>query len=61
MPLGLVMRVEPAKHEERGLSGYLVVCKDFRTISLFFLHPEALETMSSLFKHVLFPPKLRYA
>jgi hypothetical protein len=60
IPLGLVMRVETTKHEERALPGYLIVCKDFRTVSVFFLHPESLETMNSLFKHILFPPKIRY-
>jgi hypothetical protein len=53
-------KVESAKHEERDLSGFLLSCKDFRVISLFFLHPESLGTINSLFKHLLFPPKIGY-
>lgn len=54
------MRVEGAKHAQRGLIGYLLACKDFRTISLFFLNPEELESVSLLFKHILFPTTIRY-
>jgi hypothetical protein len=59
VPLGLVSRVESAKHEDRNLPGYSLVCKDFRTISIFFLHTEALEALSAHFKQVLFPQKIR--
>ena len=60
VPLSLLAKVESAKHEERDLSGFLLSCKDFRVISLFFLHPESLGTINSLFKHLLFPPKIGY-
>jgi hypothetical protein len=59
VPLGLVSRVESAKHEERNLAGYSLVCKDFRTISIFFLHTEARETLNAHFKQALFPQKIR--
>jgi hypothetical protein len=59
VPFGLLARVENATHEKRGLPGYLLVCKDFRVISIFFLSTESLDAMNLLFKRHLFPSKLR--
>ncbi|ELR15047.1 uncharacterized protein ACA1_214350 [Acanthamoeba castellanii str. Neff] len=55
VPLALVMRVTLARHEERNLQGLALTCKDFRTITLYFIHPEHQLNLSALLKQNLFP------
>jgi hypothetical protein len=61
VPLAVVVKLDQAKHEERHLLGFLLTCKDFRIISLFFLQPQAHKATQKIFKHFLFPTKLKYA
>jgi hypothetical protein len=61
VPLAVVVKLEQAKHEERHLLGFLLTCKDLRIISLFFLQPQAYKATQKIFKHFLFPTKLKYA
>lgn len=59
VPLAVVVKLDQAKHEERHLLGFLLTCKDFRIISLFFLQPQAHKATQKIFKHFLFPTKLK--
>jgi hypothetical protein len=61
VPLAMVMRIEPARHEERNLAGFVLECKDFRAVSMFFLRPEPVKTLTNLFKQHLFPQQITYA
>lgn len=60
VPLALLKKVENAHDEQRNLYGFLLPCKDLRTIAIYFLNPESLGTINSLFKHFLFPQKIGY-
>jgi len=57
----MAMRVEPARHEERNLAGFVIECKDFRTLSMFFLYPEPVKALTNLFKQHICPQQILYA
>jgi hypothetical protein len=59
--LALIMKVTLARHEDRNLPGLALTCKDFRTISLYFIHPEHQLNLSTLLKQTLFPAQILYA
>jgi len=59
VPLGLIEKLENGKHKEKQLDGFFLGCKDFRTISIFFVDSESVEMMASYFKKYLFPLKIR--
>lgn len=48
LPLGLVMKMKTTRHDERGLPGFALTCKDFRCLSFFLVqsdHHKALVTL----------------
>lgn len=58
MPLGLVMKMELARHETRDTAGLALRCKDFRCLMVFFERNESHKEVSSLLKQRLFPSKI---
>lgn len=58
MPLGLLMDMKSAKHEDR-LPGFVFAAKDFRTVSMFFVHARAAEAIGALLKRYLFPLRIQ--
>ncbi len=60
MPLAMVMKVEQVRHAEQDLPGFALKCKDFRSVSVFFLTAELHKAISAIFKQRLCPAKLSY-
>ncbi|ELR15043.1 Protein-tyrosine-phosphatase [Acanthamoeba castellanii str. Neff] len=58
VPLAMVMKVEQVRHAEQDLPGFALKCKDFRSVSVFFLTTELHKAISAIFKQRLCPAKL---
>jgi hypothetical protein len=60
VPLAMVMKVEQVRHAEQDLPGFALKCKDFRSVTVFFLTTEVHKAISAIFKQRLCPAKLSY-
>ncbi len=57
--MGMIFKLENAKHEEKLLLGFILTCKDFRSVSIFCAHPHATKSLQRVFKQCLFPQRIR--